>query len=319
MGLFGLADQPHAERQHCDPEILGSVAIKGGARSLVARDERLYIASSFVGLQIIDISQTDDLSVVGAIAWPDGEANGLQVIGDIAYVAAGKTGLQVVDVSDVHRLITTSHLQLPFPAVGIVVKGDYAYIAASEAGVCIVDISQPRDPRLITIIDTPDFAMAITIKNDIAYVANGDSGLQMIDISDVENPRILSSLNTPDIAVDVAVQANTAYVDAVSPGKIYTVDISRTSAPRILGVHDVTHNYINGVDISSELVFVASGRGVVVLQQAPDGHNLVELTTLSPTSHVQGVSADGDIVYVGGLDRITLYNVSACRTIVDGR
>ncbi|MCP4745677.1 MAG: hypothetical protein GY874_05975 [Desulfobacteraceae bacterium] len=58
-----------------------------------------YIADGFNGLQVIDISDQTNPTIVGSVDTSD-QATGVTVSGDYAYVADGDRGLQIIDIRD---------------------------------------------------------------------------------------------------------------------------------------------------------------------------------------------------------------------------
>jgi len=58
-----------------------------------------YLATNNTGLQIVDISDLDNLQLVGAYDTPH-RAQNVVIEGDIAYVADGESGLRILNISD---------------------------------------------------------------------------------------------------------------------------------------------------------------------------------------------------------------------------
>ena len=106
-----------------------------------------YVATGTAGLQIVNVSDPENLDVIAY--WDDnpGGAYGVTVSGDYAYVADGECGLCVVNISDPENPVEAGHVDTPGHAFGVAVSGDYAYIADGDHGLRVVNISDPENPE----------------------------------------------------------------------------------------------------------------------------------------------------------------------------
>src|SRR5262249_33999182 len=80
------------------PVALGGVFIPGTANNVDVAGNYAYVAAGANGLQVVDVSDRTQPTIVAAASTP-GDARDVKVVGSLAYVAAGPAGLQVVDVS----------------------------------------------------------------------------------------------------------------------------------------------------------------------------------------------------------------------------
>jgi hypothetical protein len=131
------------------------------------------------GLQVIDISDPTNPSIVGSCDTPD-SAWGIFVSGTCAYVTGGVSGLQVIDISSPTNPSIMGSYDTPGFAGGIFVSGTYAYVAGGVSGLQVIDISSPTNPSIMGSFYRGS-AKDVYIQGTYAYVAGGVSGLQVID------------------------------------------------------------------------------------------------------------------------------------------
>ncbi len=102
------------------------------AEDVVVVGDLAYVADGLSGLQIVDISDLENLQIVSS--WRDNQvrAKGVTVSGGYAYVADGSSGLRVISVADPEHPEEVGYYDTPGYAYGVTVSGDYAYIVDTE-------------------------------------------------------------------------------------------------------------------------------------------------------------------------------------------
>jgi hypothetical protein len=211
------------------------------------------VADDASGLQVVDISDPTNLTLVGNYDTP-GFAYGVAVSGDHAFVADTGSGLQVIDISYFMNPTLLGNCDTPGGALGVAVSGDHAFVADYDYGLQVIDISDPANPALVGSCYPPGVACGIAISGDYAFMANGNSGLQVIDISDPTNPMPLGSYDTPGTAFGVALSGDYAFVADCSFG-LQVIDISDPTDPKLLGNCDTPGDAWD-IDVSGDHAFV---------------------------------------------------------------
>ena len=238
---FSLVDTPsQGQLSVLAPSLLGGVSTIGGARKVVINGNYAYVADSFSGLAIIDIS---DPTNPGVPTYMDttGEALGVSVRGDYAYVADGASGLHVIDISDVSSPSLMGTFDTGGYAYDVVLSSDgtKAYVADGNPGLEIIDVTSVENLSSWGFLDTGGQARSLVLSSNgtKAYVANGASGLAIANVSDPNNLYVYGTLNTPQSVQGVALSADedTAYL-AVGSSGVGVVDVSYSFEPRLLGV-----------------------------------------------------------------------------------
>ena len=262
---FSLVDTPsQGQLSVLAPSLLGSVSTIGGARKVVINGNYAYVADSFSGLAIIDIS---DPTNPGVPTYMDttGEALGVSVRGDYAYVADGASGLHIIDISDVSSPSLTGTFDTGGYAYDVALSSDgtKAYVADGNPGLEIIDVTSVENPSSWGLLDTGGQARSLVLSSNgtKAYVANGLSGLAIANVSDPNNLYVYGTLNTPQSAQGVALSADedTAYL-AVGSSGVGVVDVSYSFEPRLLGVLG-TGGSASGLVLSADgaSLYVADG------------------------------------------------------------
>ena len=283
--------------------VIGSVDTPDSACGVAVSGNAAYVADSYSGLQVIDISDPRNPAIIGSVDTPD-SACGVAVSGNAAYVVDSYSGLQVIDISDPRNPAIIGSVDMPGYAYGVAVSGTTAYVADSYSGLQVIDISDPRNPTIIGSVDTPNFARGVAVSGTTAYVADWDSGLQVIDISDPRNPTIIGSVDTPDYAWGVAVSGTTAYVANYNSG-LQVIDISDPKNPAIIGSVD-TPGYAYGIAISGTTAYVADYNSAYVADRfsglqvidISDPSNPAIIGFVDTPGSAYGVAISGATAYV---------------------
>jgi hypothetical protein len=140
--------------------------------------------SSISILQVFDVTDPDDLQLIGELTTPH-TINRMAVINGFAYITTGDcnpacppldSGLWVVDVSNLSAMKEVNYLELPYGAYSIAASGNYAYISGT-AGLWIIDITNPTDPQIVGLSEPLRRAGFIAASGEYLYAASGDSGL----------------------------------------------------------------------------------------------------------------------------------------------
>ena len=147
--------------------------------------------------------------------WPEivrGEAQAVQVVGDLAYLAIGAGGLVIFDISNPAAPVRRGGFDTSGFAQGVQVVGNLAYVADSYDGLQILDVSNPAAPVRRGGFDTSGSAQGVQVVGNLAYVADSGAGLQILDVSNPAAPVRLGGYETSGTASSVHVEGNLAYV-----------------------------------------------------------------------------------------------------------
>jgi hypothetical protein len=104
---------------------VGAVDTPSYAEAVEVLGDYAYVADSYAGLRVIDVSDPTLPVEIGGLDTP-GYALDVAVVGDLAYVADRHSGLRVIDVSDPTLPVELGALDTSGPLNGVEVVGDIA-------------------------------------------------------------------------------------------------------------------------------------------------------------------------------------------------
>jgi hypothetical protein len=126
------------------PTIVGSCVTPGNLGGFTIAGDHAYVADQGVGLQVTDISDPANLSIVGTcnLTVPSTHSR-VAVSGDYAYVGDGPSGLRVVDISDPTNPVLLATYVPPTSVYWLAMAGDYLYMT-QLTGLHVVEVFQGR-------------------------------------------------------------------------------------------------------------------------------------------------------------------------------
>ena len=243
-----------------DNEGNNSAAPRGvGALSPLVAD-RLYafVADSYYGLRILDVTDPTAPVQVGGYPKQSGYPRDVAVAGHYAYLVSKNDDLRVIDISNPGYPEEVGSYELSGSFPGVAVSGDYLYVA-NDAGLHVLDVSNPAQPQLKGMVSMDDFALDVAVSGSYAYVAASSAGLVVVDVLDPADPQWVGAYDTPGYAWGVAVasgpQGTYAYVADCSNGLV-VVDVSDPANPQLARTFHAGL-YAQGVAVSEGFAFVA--------------------------------------------------------------
>lgn len=161
--------------------VYSDLAFPNSARSVFTVDTLAYIACEQLGLYIVKVKTSPQLSIsiIGSCDTPSNARN-LFVQNNTCYVADGRNGIVLIDVTNPSEAQVISHLSLAGYACRIYVKDNFAYVACENAGISIIDIKYKNNPILVETVKT-SYAKGVYVpEGPYVYVADRDQGLVII-------------------------------------------------------------------------------------------------------------------------------------------
>lgn len=220
------------------PEKICHLACSPGYRIDVENNLAYIILGGTSGIDIIDISNTSECSVVGHYETSHTYVD-LKVRGNYMYLVSHGEGLEVVDISDPSTPVVLdscfesgSYSQEWMGYSCLSVQGDYACVGQSEHGVKIVDISNPSSLEQISAIPIDKHVSNICAISDLLVVSALDE-LCFYGLSDILNPHKISSLDGFTMLGCIAVDNHRM---VVYDDRLVGLDISDLTHPEITGV-----------------------------------------------------------------------------------
>ncbi|MGA1840065.1 MAG: LVIVD repeat-containing protein [bacterium] len=277
--------------------IIGERDTPYSANNIYIQGLYAYVADGLSGLQVIDISNPANPSLIGE-CYIQGAFNAYDVYvqGTYAYVAYGSSGLQIINVSNPAKPSIIGSYNTPGSARGVHVQGSYAFVADESEGLRVINISNPAKPSFVDSYNTPGSAIDVYVQGSYAFVADGSSGLQVINISNPANLSLAGKFSTPDPANGIYVQGTYAYIADGYKGLIL-LDITNPGKPSKLSVYD-TSGTASKVYIQGSYAYVADGlSGLQIIDISDPLHPSFAYSCDTPGS-ASGIYIQGEYAFV---------------------
>jgi hypothetical protein len=216
----------------------------GWAVGITIVGNKLYVADSYMGLRILDVTTAEGIRETGSFDLFTNHFGKIAVADGIAIAADRAHGLVVIDVrEDASPKLINAISSMDF-AMDVAVSGKYAYVVSCHGGMKVVDASDKSNPKIISEYDTKGIAKEVVISGQYAYISVGfggdGSGLQIVDISDPYLPRKVGFYGiheSVDYMMDGAAQGLAVYNNYAFVGNeigFHIIDISTPSNPKLV-------------------------------------------------------------------------------------
>jgi hypothetical protein len=248
-------------------EYIGSCRTPGNAYDIVVDGGFAYVADGLSGLQVVDIANPGNPTIVGRYDTPD-NAMRIDFEGDYAYIADRYTGLQIIDVADPENPNLAGSYYTPEPMGAIFVERNYAYALTGLfylefALFYIFDVYDPQNPILISSYELQTGLSSIRdvyVADDYAYVICGSTFI--IDVADPSSPTLVSIYGGSwGTAERVFVSGNYAYLTETFDHHLDIVDITDRLNPISVGIFDDFQVNPLGVFVEAGFAYVANYTG----------------------------------------------------------
>jgi|GEM_PF-2288929 len=294
--------------------IVGNLDTPGGAYDVCVGGNYAYIADGNAGLQIIDITDKKNPSIIGTCKAPGRSfASGIYLEGNYVYTADGYAGFQIIDIKDKKNPYIAGSVTMG--ASGVYIEGNYAYIAGNNTGFHIIDITDKKNPFIIGSYDfskniiekdgAKGSASDVHIKGNYAYVSVNSSikgsqiserGLLILDITNKENPIMIGGCNTPNDAMAVYVDGEYAYMADISFGLVI-MDITSKENPNIIGNCDFPGSG-RDVYVKGNYAYMTSGEVGFSIIDITNKEKPVNIGSCVTPGDAWGIYIDGDYAYI---------------------
>ena len=292
------------------PSLLGSYDTPDSMRAISVVGDLAYLVD--VGkLLVLNIADPTAPSLIGSTTTYAG-SYAISVVGDLAYVT-DSYGLLVFNIADptvpvqVGRCYTIQHsstASIPGDHL-LTLVGDRAYVM-NGTGLQIISLADPILPTLVGLYDAPSSANNVCVVGNTLYVATQNQGLQIFDFADPAAPRWLGGYSSG--SSDVVTVGNLAYV--TSGSSLYILDITNPASTIRLSRYRTPGYYPTSLSVSGDLAYIAYGDGGVRIVNFANPAAPVLLSTYDTPGYAQGVSLEGNRLYVADGDSLLILDVS---------
>lgn len=241
--------------------IISSLQLPGNLENIYIDTDRqlAFLANSFSGLQIIDISDHEHLRIVSSLPSP-GKAWDIKVKGETLFLASATEGLHLVDISDLETPTIISNLKFTGLAIlELAIADKTVYAKTGKNGLLVVDVSNLKAPRLVKRLYSDSGTWGLLADKNRLYVSTGRFNLEILDISDPANPQKTAEISLPDRVWDIDIRENVLYLPTRKAG-LLIVDMRRPDTPELLKPtrDPVAYDHIN---LQHDRAYVTSRTG----------------------------------------------------------
>jgi hypothetical protein len=279
--------------------LIGTYATTGKARDVWVRYPYAYLASDWLGVEVIDISDPTNPTWVKTIDTP-GQAYDLQMKGSLIYAADDYYGFQILDSSG----IVGGH-DTPQIAKGVFAEGNYAYVADFES-LLVFDVTDPAVPSETSSLPFTE-ARGVYMSHPRAYVCEAYTPwgeLWILDTSNPGSPAVLGGYTDPDYYFS----PHAVYVDnwaiayvANYYNELFIIDVSNPPAPtRVSFAYPPNElwGFAWDVKLSGSKAYVANYDGGLWVVDVSDPGSPKTSAIYKTPGLASGVFIDSQYVYV---------------------
>ncbi len=277
---------------------IGFLNFSSNCDAFFLKDRKLYIANSYDGLKIVDISNPSFPSPSASIP-VNGKLLSIFVDDQYIYLTSDRKELIIYELQNLQTpKYICKTIGNPYNVkVSTIGNHKYAFVADGEAGMLVIDLdfSNAANPRIITRFNTPNnISYQIALKENILFLADGSGGIKKINVSNPLAPVLVSGINDIGEIRNINCQGQLLYVSKGIDGiGIYDLNLNALMNYATPGyVSDFKANYNN------RFAFVAAKDGGLVILDISNFHNTFINTQFLTEYVANEVILDGSYVIV---------------------
>jgi len=235
--------------------IPGFSAAADSQRVLVPDSSRLNLYDRSIGFPLVGASPVE------------GDADDLDVSGDLGVLANGSTGLVIYDLTDPSSPVEQSRIDVGGWAQEVRISGSTAVVLVRGQSLTTVDFSDPTSPQILGSYPLSSWSSTtnhLAVDGDLALVTEGrygyESSFLVIDISDPSLPVVDTGASIgPDARNDTAAHLSGTVVLTTYGGSLLTYDVSNHPPVLLDSLELAPYGEIYSTAVIGDTAFVATG------------------------------------------------------------
>jgi hypothetical protein len=256
-----------------NPVVLDAASV-GNSFSCADAGAVAVVTSRYTGLHVLGDS-FDEVANLGN----GGFSMRTRFDGDVLYVTDLSGGVRVFDVSDLAAPVQLTEIPTRPNCYDVAIADDVLYEVNADnsgAGLEIFDVADPAAPAPLASFNTTNQTQGLGLEGDLLLLANGFGGLRSVDVANPATPMLLGDLPFGANATDVVPVGNVAFAVSFGGGML-SVDITDPTAMSI--IQQQFWGFLNGLDITDQIAWVADGQLGLRVVDISDPTNLTTLAT----------------------------------------
>jgi hypothetical protein len=275
--------------------------------------DSLAFFSSDRGLEIYNLIDPNQPQLLGITA-TDGNAGGIDVVGNFAYIADDYNGLCIIDISNPTSPFITGRYRSSGRVKDVKVQNNLAYLADGDSGLAIIDLGRWYQANF--------YVMKVFVADSFTYLGCVPSGpLKIINTADPINPHWIADYPTGggefDFIWDVFVIDTLALLAGdwtFSSGPYYNfmiINIKNPSNPILLAGLYFGLYAANGIAVQGDKAFIGNQDDGVRIIDISNPYAPIEMTHITEVGCAYGLDIkDSLLVTPNFYDGFTIFNVS---------
>ncbi|MBN1328958.1 MAG: hypothetical protein JXA54_05750 [Candidatus Heimdallarchaeota archaeon] len=207
----------------------------GNVDNVIVEGDLAYIGGGDCTLIIVNISNFDNLEVIGTYDSGSIYTTNLYLKESILFISKGSSGFEVINVSNPYKPVRL-YQQSYYYVREIAVSDNYLFATDSYMDLRVFDISDLSYIQYITSINIgASGSFGLKYVDHYIFLANGIEGLKIYDVEDPLHPVLAGYNNSYGASFfEISIQNNICYLIDID-NNIITFDVSNVSNPIYLG------------------------------------------------------------------------------------
>jgi len=246
-----------------DIKILGSKDIEGDAKSIFVEDMKAYIANQDLGLQVVDMTYPENMTILGTFIDSAQGAFDVVVEDNFAYTATFDDGLEIIDIKNPKSMSEVgSYSEAGISAIGITKENNYIFLSTGVNGLFIINVFIKTNPSLVKKYNynpiADGYLYQTSIERNTVYLADYNNFLQIVDIADINNPTFTNQIGEKYFTLDLVLRNNTAFIVGTNGLEIF--NITKLNDLQLLDESLTSgQGYENIILVSEDVAYVNQG------------------------------------------------------------
>ncbi len=177
------------------PEVRGTLETPGDATALEYQDSMLFVADGAHGIQVVDVSDIDDISIVGHID-TQGPARELAIMDTLLFVAEWDNGVEIFSIANTDSIRLLAHVDTPGLAHDVAPDSSHYFSVADwNGGLRVYDYADLDSIFLYAFYGIGAEYHSVAMMDSVVF-AGDHSGFQVLRLGDDREAAALTATIT---------------------------------------------------------------------------------------------------------------------------